>query len=366
MMQIWKRILGWFKRDTLTARPSQEVAAPSPPSNEPIVSANTTETALSPERKQARQEARRIVVLRRKIADETNLFLETISNLRLKKLDDSRGWRDARESCSFLANDFIDLRFAEQMPGGGKWLALPTEGEEAEFARTIWPIEIGVVTRSEEDDTTRFTYILSAEPRDLRGKINIVPRQIVVVHHAYITKKVWWAEKYYAGLVSGKWRLLDNNMMSERWTGMGSALTVGRRQGRAHDEVNEVVSMLFSIALTHRYYWHVALGCGPEGTRIVLPTNPTSCLEFFRDRNAIGHRRKALRHWVGNHFRNAEKDICYVRDHLRGTTNFNWHGLQCELMVSEFDLEKNEAFRLEAEQWRSRRGHNRIRVKIKK
>jgi hypothetical protein len=55
-----------------------------------------------------------------------------------------------------------------------------------------------------------------------------------------------------------------------------------------------------------------------------------------------------------------------VRDHLRGHTQFGWHGYDCELMVSQYDLDKNELFREEAEQWRAQRKHNKFKVRLRK
>ena len=78
-------------------------------------------------------------------------------------------------------------------------------------------------------------------------------------------------------------------------------------------------------------------------------------------------RRSALRHWVTNHYmEHEEAGSVYVRDHLRGNTNFRWANFPCEIMVSAYDLEKNEFFRLQAEEWRAVRKHNRVKVRIKK
>ena len=91
---------------------------------------------------------------------------------------------------------------------------------------------------------------------------------------------------------------------------------------------------------------------------------------MFRSRElpAGRSRRAALRHGVNEHYRERSGDASsmdYVCEHLRGETRFVWNGWPCELMVSEFDMEKNEYFRARAAQWRSERKHNRVRVRLK-
>jgi len=133
------------------------------------------------------------------------------------------------------------------------------------------------------------------------------------------------------------------------------------------EQIHANITWLMSAALTSRYNWHVALG-REDGFRICLPTSPRGCLSLFktRDRKAGAARRASLRHWVQHHWRSvSEIDLAYVRDHLRGATIFNWRGFNCEILVSAFDLEKNEFFKNQAAEWRSARKHNRVRVRIK-
>jgi hypothetical protein len=54
-----------------------------------------------------------------------------------------------------------------------------------------------------------------------------------------------------------------------------------------------------------------------------------------------------------------------IREHLRGQRLFTWNGLNCELMVSETDMEKNEFFKNQTAGWRAMRKHNRVRVRLK-
>jgi hypothetical protein len=102
---------------------------------------------------------------------------------------------------------------------------------------------------------------------------------------------------------------------------------------------------------------------------MLLPTSPRGCLSFFQDREIDPgrSRRAALRHWVRQHYRDvSDSGLAFVREHLRGNTEFGWRGLAAEILVSAFDLEKNELFREQADAWRAARKHNAVRVRLKK
>jgi hypothetical protein len=78
----------------------------------------------------------------------------------------------------------------------------------------------------------------------------------------------------------------------------------------------------------------------------------------FRNRqpNEVSGRRDALRHWVSQHYRTRHVDEgdepqrVIVRQHLRGRTPFRWCGIDCELVVSPFDIRRNERLRIERQQ----------------
>jgi hypothetical protein len=163
------------------------------------------------------------------------------------------------------------------------------------------------------------------------------------------------------GLLNNKWRVLDGMFVDD-----GHCRSYNKN---FRDQADQAINMAISCALTARYSWHVAFE-GKFGTRLVIPTTPSGCLKMFKDRKGPSEgRRKALKHWVANHYRVSsadERDLHYVRDHLRGNTLFNWKGINCELLVSQYDLEKNELFREQADQWRSQRKHNsNVKVRFK-
>ena len=327
----------------------------------------------------ARKEAARIAKLRREIADKSNFLLDLFMSPKLRRFDDKRGGNDAREAVNETIGDFFCIEFADEMPGGSKWLALrPEEEDTREFAETMWPLNIGTVMRHDDGRNSQhggeweFLRIRTASAQELRGRIRIVPPKIVLMSNVkFFDDGAWYGETLPLGLIGNKWVPLDTNMERSRKIGSidGTEAVCSRLvSDQVRDQCTLTVSMSCSVALTERYNWHAALG-PPDGARLLLPTNPSGCLDLFKNRQkgSTERRRSALRHWVGNHFREAGQiGLSYVRDHLRGATHFNWYDLSCDLMVSDFDLEKNEVFQLEAEKWRRNRQNNRVRVRIKR
>jgi hypothetical protein len=117
-----------------------------------------------------------------------------------------------------------------------------------------------------------------------------------------------------------------------------------------------------SAAFTVHLRWHVAFG--PEdGIRILMPTPPGGALKLFKDRNKKGSRREKLRHWVEEHWRETKESLAFVCSHLRGQTKFEWYGLNCEILVSQEDLDKNEFFKHQADDWRAKRPTNSLRAR---
>jgi len=355
--RLWKGLTARWRRSPSPQH--KEDAAPIP--------AQPRET--SPQRK----EAVRIAKLRHKISSEINAVLDRFAKLRLADLENPIGGNFSRRNLAeIMASDFHFLELTGAMPGGDKWGMLNPDGLGRELSEATWPIDIGTIFRGDKD-YWNLTLVKTVDPASLRGRVRIVPRKMVMIYMAsFWDDGTWFADDTPAGLIGNKWVMVDSGVVRGRHTGSVAGDTVhsGRRiTQELRDTINEKISASFSMALTERYSWHAAFGAGDSGMRLLLGTNPTGCLDLFRNRKkgSAETRRPALRHWVGNHLRNLpDAETTYVRDHLRGATEFEWHDLACQLQVSEFDLEKNELFRLEAEQWRRNRKHNRRRAVLRR
>lgn len=255
--------------------------------------------------------------------------------------------------------------FCDELDGGGRfYLTTP----EAEQVVERWPIDVGFVAR--HDDHWQFTRIATPQLSALRGLTTITPAKCLVLSHAWLRDddRAAPAENTILGFLGGKWKSIESNVVRQSTSNMNGDTIMQMRRLPPQSEIDATISIGFAIPLTERYDWHVAFGFADHGPRVIFPTNPSGCLALFRSRN-LGSgekRRAALRHWVTNHYRQIGADntnLSYIRDHLRGNTRFIWNGLDCELLVSEFDLEKNEFFRLQSGQWRATRQHNRPRLR---
>jgi len=255
--------------------------------------------------------------------------------------------------CDFL---LVDRDLGERMKGGDKWSAIDN-ASTSEMVEVIWPIDHAFVKLWDDDggNVINLVRLTSVTAKQVRGKINkIYPKMLRMLLAIVSPEGVWTTVDYHLGLTKDAWVFIDN------FEGIAR---------KSRDKYRSVVDYVLPMILTARYEWHVAFGTIPGGPRVLIPTNPTACLQLFRnrDRDPNATRRAKLRHWVEEHWReNEEQGLAFVCAHLRGHTEFNWSGLACELFVSEYDLEKNELFKAQAKEWRSRRQHNRVRVHIKR
>lgn len=361
------------------APPAPEVAGPSPlNADEAFPTCPSCERPYDP-RIRDRMKARKLIQARRDAADIVNDILNGLARLELRhghKLGASKEARALEEliGCDFyLLNEHFE---ADALAPGDRFSCFPSMDKETtdDLAEICWPIDQAIVARYVEGvegfDNYLMQRVRTITPEEARGHAQyFVPK---MVRHTYIKiydNGQWYTEDNIHGLINGRWRFLDRGLGHSTRRGGWILREAPADTPTTREEGHKAISTIISMALSRRYSWHVALGNRPDGPRVLLATNPTGCLQFFKNR-AKGEgkkRRDALRHWVTRHMRDTKQaGISYVRDHLRGQTEFNWSDLACEIFVSAFDLEKNEAFKREADLWRSQRKHNSVRVRIKR
>jgi|SRR5215472_1798092 len=356
MIEFLRRLFAWWRPHKAAPPPPQE---PPPPPQEPP----RKRKPIDPDAVKARLERRKIFRLREAIARDANKMLDALLTLSYRNTE-RLALRDQADCLEQLYNrDFMFFDHAHTMPGSSEFFFNPT-GEEAEFAQAVWPIDCGVAITKE--DGLDFYHIETTNPAELRGKIKLVPSKIVTLRNVHIGSDDWFADTRYVGLFANNWIFIDQGITQQQARGGVNYHRVRLASSHLRQEVQDTVGMMFSVAFNARYAWHAALGVA-NGPRLLIPTNPSGCLALFANRKKgdAEARRAALRHWVHNHYRENDQDLIYVRDHLRGTVDFEWYDLIGEIRVSEFDLEKNEAFKREADEWRRKRRHNRVRVRLK-
>ncbi len=130
------------------------------------------------------------------------------------------------------------------------------------------------------------------------------------------------------------------------WTVYEGTMSVDRETGRVHSVPNLAfsVSVLWAHAAEHA--WYVKMRVDDAMPGISLFTDPTGIKEYFKFRDVPdgGKRRDALANWVSEHWRQKRDDPdveVYVREHLRGKSEFTWHGLHSKIHVPAADVARN-------------------------
>lgn len=341
-------------------QPPQQIQAesPQPPQPPQPESDNLSEPE---EPKAKRKYDSSYIGLRRDLAAMANYILDRFESLQIRRsAADLDGQNRARLGelwgCDFL---LLHRELGERMIGGSKWSTV--DATAIELTATIWPIDYAIAELmiageyGAVHDGIFLTRVCSITAKEVRGKVKRVASKMVRYTMGYFYDDGQWSVcQGYAGLFGEKWVVLA--IEADEWP-------LEEKQVR-----EDLINRIFCSAFTARYEWHVAFGTIPGGPRLLFPTNPTGALHLFnnRDRTPGKARREALKHWVDEHYRDSDVDLSYVCNHLRGQTQFSWSGFDSELFVSQYDLEMNKFFKLQAKEWRSQRKHNRVKVHLKK
>ena len=204
------------------------------------------------------------------------------------------------------------------------------------------PLDVRYLTLGDDVDTNVALHRWRAVPASaIRGKV----RQ-------FLPYPLEWTLVFPE---TGEWkRMFLGRAARRRWVPLRpNSRMVGGRDGRyttledsgmdlTDDEFSSRAQLSIALALGRYYVWRVYFGFeGHPG--IEFPTDPTGAREAFRLRDipAGAERRRALRHWVEQHWRMNRidpSDEVLVRKHLSGATDFVWGGLVCRISPSESDL----------------------------
>lgn len=212
----------------------------------------------------------------------------------------------------------------------------------------VWPVKVGLAVKQESGQWV-FQVVRSVTAKQLRGRVNIVaPRMLAldIVQMRPDGRCVGVNE--YAAWVNKRWVDAAKGAFKRHHDTAGN---MPHYKGEA-ESFHIKCGMMIGHALRHRYEWSVSVG-EPGGPSFRFATDATGIRQMLneRDKGATG-RRDALRGWVVDHWRQSRHDPemeVYVRKHLRGGETFTWRGYECDWRPSDFDKERNEAFRAERE-----------------
>lgn len=208
----------------------------------------------------------------------------------------------------------------------------------------VWPIDVSLATapgaagiRGDAAEHWVFNRWVSLNPRNWRGQLSRHLPRMVEHHYAQIAPDGWCAQGCVPlGIAGGKFV-----------TALARARDyVHARPSWMPDVTATIETFLPGIILRREYLWSVLLAEG-AGPRARFTTDASGVREAFRLRDipAGKSRRAALRHWVTGHWRTRKResaaDRAWVREHLRGATEFAWNGLRCRIEPSREDLRRN-------------------------
>jgi hypothetical protein len=206
----------------------------------------------------------------------------------------------------------------------------------------VWPMDVGIISAdgSEEGMTLSRTY--SVLPKQVRGYAKRFSPFMVRADHAQMDRgKLIRCAGVYVWL-AGKWNDAEGRVM---WSGSAhKPLREAEFVLPEQDRIQPAIAT--ATALKQRYEWAVALGL-EQSPSIRFATDPTGIKDVFRIRDLPDgkDRREALLNWVTQHWRQHRDDPdieIYVRRHLRGATSFNWRGMNCELLPSQYDVDQRD------------------------
>ena len=202
-----------------------------------------------------------------------------------------------------------------------------------------------LASNNERDVRYSVTRVRRVTPKEVRGYIEKATKDMVEVAGAvfYEDGKYFPARTWY-GFFGGKWTPLNRERTFIDDAGWNTfAVEEKNEDGLTETQMAIVAALGFQF--NDRYEWKVALE-NSNGVSISFTTDPIGAKEMFasRDRHPSRNRRDALRNWVMGHYRKKRKadDMVWVRNHLRGATEFSWHDYKCTILPAPYDIEKNE------------------------
>jgi hypothetical protein len=195
-----------------------------------------------------------------------------------------------------------------------------------------------------------FKRVRTLDAKKWRGKLRVLTPRMCEIAETYIQPNAEAIGSVGAfGLVRG--RVVDilahNHPLAGERVHIGAIYNRGVRtdSGQFDSELVDI-SIAQGLSLRREYLWSVLLG--EEGIpRARFVTDPIGVREAFRLRDIPPgkQRRAALRHWVSQHWRkrrdSGATDRAFVREYLRGATDFDWNGLKCTITPSREDQKKS-------------------------
>jgi hypothetical protein len=185
-----------------------------------------------------------------------------------------------------------------------------------------------MVLDNEYPERPAFVRFKWVTPRDVRGKlVRLLP---IMIEKTMVF--------FNEGLDKAQ---TGSNVFGRRQDGVWIPLNSRLETYVADYEMESQVQLHIGLQFLKESQWRVYISYG-DSPGIEIPTDPVGAQAVFRLRDLPDNaaRRKALRHWVDEHWRQIRDDPTVetkVRTHLRGGAEFSWNGLHCRIIPSRTD-----------------------------
>lgn len=214
----------------------------------------------------------------------------------------------------------------------------------------VWPIDVCTIHKPNSEFGLMVQRYRSITPKEARGYASRIS--------PFMLRRDVGAE-YRGKFITASGIL---SYLGGRWPDAQGRITyegpsdIPVRQGVIADNIDSG-GLAIAVALRQRYEWAVNIGF-EKSPSVRIVTDPTGMKELFRLREVADgrDRRDTLMTWVSDHWRKqrVDDDIeTYVRQHLRGTTKFQWRGMECEIVPAQFDIEQRDKLIAERQHMKS-------------
>lgn len=214
------------------------------------------------------------------------------------------------------------FRLAESLRGlNGVWF-----GEVSDPNR----IALDIVSARQMDVVSKQNYLKIHDNKNMCGFPIPPESRFIEIRYAEINRNGVGRLTHREFMYEHKER---NDWPTASWT--RSAQDAGRHGKTA-------VCMAVMSTFLQSQLWTVRIRFAPQTPSVAFVTDSTGVRDFlrFREIDPGAARRKALVHWVSDHWRQTRNDPdteAYVREFLRGRRVVTWHGMQAEILIPDPD-----------------------------
>jgi hypothetical protein len=204
----------------------------------------------------------------------------------------------------------------------------------------VWPIDVCTVHNNSSEFGIVVQRFRSVLPKDVRGYASRISPFMLRHDFGAEDRGKFVTTSGLLAYLGGRWPDAQKRVTYDERS------EIPTKDNGVSDGRLDNGGIAIAIALRQRYEWAVNIGF-EKAPSVRIVTDPTGLKELFRLREVADgrDRRDSLMTWVSDHWRKERRDDdveVYVRKHLRGARKFEWRGMECEIVPSQYDLEQRD------------------------